>query len=217
MLITTGIYTGICALFAYFVPSYVLKLQKSDRRATKANGMISGSVFLIFSFLSWVKWKGTPEYFLALFCLLILLMISVTDQWFGIIPNRLSYPSIGVLLVIRWVIQSSPLSGYYVAMLIGGGSLFLLAYLTRGMGIGDAKLFALGGLIVGWPHIWLALWLATISGTSYLFFRFIIKQPIGRKTPFPFGPHLALGIYIAYLYGDALLNHVFFSYGFYPF
>ena len=89
-------------------------------------------------------------------------------------------------------------------MIVGGSSVFLIAIITKGMGIGDAKLVGLGGLMVGIPDILLAFWLATISGTIYIVYRWMIGRKIQRKDPIPFGPHLALGIALAYTSSDLI-------------
>lgn len=199
ILIITG------AALAYRLPSWIARSNHSSKFIHSSAKVWMGAIFLFLAFLSWLEWGSSIEFYLSLFCLWIFLMISLTDQWFGLIPNRVTYPACLLLFIVRWFVYlESPLY-HYLAMVLGGITLFLLVMLTRGMGMGDVKLFALGGLVVGWPDIWLAFWLATISGTVYIVYRYLIGSPLGRKTPFPFGPHLCIGIYSTYLWGD----HVF--------
>ena len=69
-----------------------------------------------------------------------------------------------------------------------------------GLGLGDAKLAALGGAWLGPGGIAAAMALAVVSGalaggTARLSGR------LGPREPFPFGPFIALGIWLVWLTG----------------
>ncbi|MNW01707.1 Type 4 prepilin-like proteins leader peptide-processing enzyme [compost metagenome] len=73
------------------------------------------------------------------------------------------------------------------------------------MGMGDAKLLALCGLVIGLPNTLLALFIACVLGTlvgGVLMLAGIIK----RKQHIPFGPWLIIGIWIAYGYGSQIIS-----------
>lgn len=200
---------SIGVFISYWIPVWVVRVQKSDKPIRGFVHWMIIVLFLIFFTVSWMKWESRIEFLIFIPCLLILLLISLSDYWFGLIPDKFTYPSIVLLAIVRWFIHPESSVYYYLAMMLGGCGIFVLAFLTRGIGIGDAKLVGLGGLMVGLPDIFLAFWLATISGTVYIVMRFILNDQIGRKTPIPFGPHLSLGIVLAYLYGDRILSFFF--------
>lgn len=189
-------------ILAYQLPAWIVRSNHSDKCIHPTTQRWVAILFLIFAFLSWWEWRGEQEFYLSMIFLAIFLMISLSDQWFGLIPNRITYPTCLFLFVVRWFVYLKSPFYHYLAMVFGGLSLFLLVLLTRGMGMGDVKLFALGGLVVGWPEIWLAFWIATWSGTIYILYRYLVGRPLGRNTPFPFGPHLCMGIYCTYLWSD---------------
>lgn len=85
-----------------------------------------------------------------------------------------------------------------------GGALIPFV-LLGGMGAGDVKLFALLGLVIGFPNVILAFLMACLLGSvvgGLLMLLGIIK----RKQPVPFGPWLAIGALISYGYGSDIIG-----------
>ena len=93
--------------------------------------------------------------------------------------------------------------------LIGFGAVsgfFLLVYLItggRGIGGGDIKLMAAAGLLLGWKSILLSLMIAAIVATVVHLIRMAIVKA-GKMLAF--GPYLSIGIFIAFLFGDIVIN-----------
>ena len=90
----------------------------------------------------------------------------------------------------------------------GAGGFLLVAVLAypRGMGMGDVKLAALMGLVLGRavaPAMFIALIAGTVVGIAVMARKGVRD---GRKTKVPFGPFLALGSVVALFAGDALVN-----------
>jgi leader peptidase (prepilin peptidase)/N-methyltransferase len=73
------------------------------------------------------------------------------------------------------------------------------------MGLGDVKLAALIGLVTGFPLVFVAFFLAVVSGglVSVALLVLGIKK---RKEGIPFGPFLSTGAIITLLWGTELLN-----------
>lgn len=71
--------------------------------------------------------------------------------------------------------------------------------------MGDVKLFALLGWVVGFPNVILAFMIAcalgTIAGGTLL-----LLGKVKRRQPVPFGPWLAAGSLIAFAYGSQLIS-----------
>lgn len=91
----------------------------------------------------------------------------------------------------------------------GGGLLLLLAILSRGgMGGGDVKFAAALGFWLGWPGILLGLFIGFVLG-GVISLLLLASGLRGRKDFIPFGPFIAIGAWIALLYGRKILGWYF--------
>ena len=87
---------------------------------------------------------------------------------------------------------------------------FLILYLItkgKGMGFGDVKLAFLLGLVLGFPKIIVALYLAFLTGAlagSIL----IVWRKKKLKSSIPFGPFLILGSILSIFFGEKILQLV---------
>jgi prepilin signal peptidase PulO-like enzyme (type II secretory pathway) len=77
-----------------------------------------------------------------------------------------------------------------------------------GMGLGDCKLMIVVGWVVGIKATLLTLFLASFIG-GLVGILLIVTKRAERGSYIPFGPYLALGAWISYLWGDALLDWYF--------
>ena len=129
----------------------------------------------------------------------VLLAAGLIDLHHRIIPNRLTYPSM-VIFAVAIVIVALAGGGVSVAgaglgLLAYGGGLFVVAMISpNGMGMGDVKLAALIGLVlgaIGLRYIAAAAILAVLSGGIGAIVALAMGR--GRKSKMPFGPFLAAG------------------------
>jgi leader peptidase (prepilin peptidase)/N-methyltransferase len=142
----------------------------------------------------------------------LLLAVAVVDAGHRIVPNVIVYPSLavfGVALVgLRVAGRDVDLAGGAIGLAAFGGGLLLLALIRPGgMGMGDVKLAALIGLVVG------ALGLRILAVAAGLG---ILAGGVGgtvallagrsRKSALPFGPFLAAGAGVAVLYGAEIAD-----------
>jgi leader peptidase (prepilin peptidase)/N-methyltransferase len=135
--------------------------------------------------------------------------IAVIDLRHKIIPNRLTYPALlasAVLILLAWLIDDAvdPLRAALGFLLYGGG-LFVVAAVSRGMGMGDVKLAALIGLVLGslgLGFVGVAAGAAIVLGGLGAFVALAMGK--GRKSAIPFGPYLAAGAVVAGLWGEAI-------------
>ena len=83
--------------------------------------------------------------------------------------------------------------------------LLLIQLVSRGRAIGggDIKLMAAAGLLLGWKGIILAFVLACILGSLIHLIR---MKFFGQGRRFAFGPYLSAGIFLSWLYSDALIS-----------
>jgi leader peptidase (prepilin peptidase)/N-methyltransferase len=128
--------------------------------------------------------------------------ISIIDIRHRIIPNKLMYPSLigfPVYVGVAWVFHggTDPLRALEGFLLFGGG-LFVVALISRGMGMGDVKLAALIGIVmgsVGLRYVGVAAGAAILLGGLGGIAALLIGR--GRKSAIPFGPYLAAGAVVA--------------------
>ena len=160
---------------------------------------INGGLWLLTGLLFWGDWLR-----LGLYCALcsLLLVLAVIDWRTFEIPNGLN-----LAIALLGAVQLAADFENWPLYVIGGCSvslLFLLLwFLTggKGLGMGDVKLMAAAGLLLGWPRILLAMLLGSLAGTVIHIAR--MKHGAGRKLAF--GPYLALGIGISVLVGEGII------------
>ena len=123
-----------------------------------------------------------------------------------LIPNRLVYPAIAAaLLAIPFAAGPGPPQALWGGAV--GLALLLLIVLVYpgGMGLGDVKLAALIGLVVGFPLVLLALFLSFVLGGA-VGAAALLARRAGMKDALPFAPFLAAGAMVALLYGEEILR-----------
>jgi leader peptidase (prepilin peptidase)/N-methyltransferase len=176
-----------------------------------ANGLIWG----------WMAWR----YGLSLETLrgalfgTLLLGIAMTDAREYIIPDEFS---IGGLILGLAFSLAGGWPGFRAALIgaaVGFGLLWVFGavgtWVGRRMGMlggegqpdeamggGDIKMMAMIGAFLGWPGVFVTVFLGALSGS-------LIYGPLnlsGRKLLVPFGVFLALGAAITYLAGGGLMN-----------
>jgi leader peptidase (prepilin peptidase) / N-methyltransferase len=146
---------------------------------------------------------------LAPFCGM-LLALSVIDARTKKLPNRLVYPSLLIsaayLVVARVFGADVDLVRSAIGLLTLGGGLLLVALVVpRGMGMGDVKLGALIGLVLGAQGLG-PVGVAAGAGVLLGGLGAIVALIRGasRKQALPFGPFLAAGAVIAVFAGHEL-------------
>lgn len=155
--------------------------------------------------LSFWKFGFTLELIVAILFVSLLVIITVSDIAYMLIPDKVLLPIGIVLLALRLFIPLDPWWDAIAGALVGFGLLLLIAIVSKGgMGGGDIKLFFVIGLVLGVSGTLLTLFLASLIGAIAGLFM-LRKSEQGRKTPVPFGPSIALGAVITYFWGAELL------------
>ena len=151
----------------------------------------------------------------TIFCC-VLLIATVIDMRHMIIPDVLS---IGLIVTSPLVILMHPDLSWKSSLLgiiIGGGSLFIIAwlyYIIRkeiGLGFGDVKLLAGIGGWLGSESILPTIMIGSIIGAIIgIIFIIVAKKKEGMKTAIPYGPFLALGAFLHLGFGAWIQNILF--------
>jgi leader peptidase (prepilin peptidase)/N-methyltransferase len=79
------------------------------------------------------------------------------------------------------------------------------------MGYGDFKLFAAFGAWFGWQMLLPIILFASLLG-SVVGIWLIFRQRKGIDTHIPFGPYLAVGGWLALLFGQSVISRLFVPY-----
>ncbi|WP_379135565.1 prepilin peptidase [Paenibacillus sp. sgz500958] len=131
-------------------------------------------------------------------------IITVSDLKYMLIPNKVLLFFLPLVLIAVPFVTDELLWHHLLGAVLGGGVILLLA-LFGGMGLGDAKLFALFGWVIGFPNVILAFMLACLLGTIAGGIMILLGSA-ERKQRIPFGPWLAAGSLIAYGYGSWIID-----------
>ena len=162
-----------------------------------ATGLIFAGTFLFY---------GPTSHFVAALVFFSLLFLSARiDIEHKIIPDQLTLPGIIAGLVFALILPGITLGQSLLGLLFLGGLLLAVAMVSRGgMGGGDIKLGAAMGAFLGLPQALLALIMASVLG-SLVGGTLILLRFMSRKEAFPFGPFLALGGAISFIWGQQII------------
>lgn len=139
----------------------------------------------------------------------VLIVATVIDLQHQIIPNRIVLFGIIVGIPLMALQSWEVLKSGLIAGLGAGLFLLLVAivgewvFKKEAMGGGDIKLVAMMGLFLGIRLIVIGLFMAFLAGGLIGGILMIIGKKGGRDL-IPFGPYLALGGYLALLWGNQI-------------
>lgn len=165
--------------------------------------VLTGLVFLLIFNFSTLNFLNLTFLFYIVSSLIV---IFVYDLRHYIIPDKVLFPAIIISLfynLINWqnIINS------LLAVIIASGFFLFIFLISQGhwMGFGDVKLAILMGLLLGFPNILVALFLAFFFGAiiGVILMGFEKKS---LKSEIPFGPFLIIGTFIAILFGSQIVN-----------
>lgn len=151
-------------------------------------------------------------YYVFVAALLVITFIDIDHQ---IIPDVITLPGIPLFFVAGFALPELTVVESILGILIGGGSLFLVAWvyhlLTRkeGMGGGDIKLLAMMGAVIGWQGVLFTIFVASAVGTLSGML-LMLKKRKTMKLAIPFGPFLAIGGTAYILFGPQLIAWYFY-------
>ena len=152
----------------------------------------------------WAAATGQDGALLWASCLLgwVLLTLGWIDALTLLLPDVLTLPLLVAGMAEAVWLEPDTLTGRAFGAAVGYTALWALAWAYRrlrgrdGLGLGDAKLLAAGGAWVGAALLPDVLLVAAVGGLAWAFRRgrpdFVARQP--------FGPALAGGIWLAWLY-----------------
>ncbi|MER2263266.1 MAG: prepilin peptidase [Psychrobacillus sp.] len=160
---------------------------------------------VLFTF-AYLQLGFTWEFVTALLFISLLIIITVSDIAYMLIPDKILLFFLIPLIVCRMISPLTPWWDSAVGAIVGFGILLLVAMVSKGgMGGGDIKLFFVIGVVLGTVSTLVTLFLASVIGTVVGLITLKISKQ-GRKTPIPFGPSIAIAAVISYFYGQAIVD-----------
>jgi leader peptidase (prepilin peptidase)/N-methyltransferase len=164
--------------------------------------IVTGLLFLLF----WYYYGLSREFAFSLIYASFFVVIFFIDIKHYLVLNKVIYPAIAIALIIAGATQYYDIAAPLLGGLTGAGSLFIVALISKGgMGMGDVKLGAFIGVIVGYPQAFVFLLISVIAGGVFATGLLLVKRK-GRKEAIPFAPFLVTGGIITMLYGSGVLD-----------
>lgn len=156
---------------------------------------------------------GPGLVYAVLLCALI--VVSFIDAAEQIIPDVITVPGLALAVAagLAWPAlhgvegRMASAQASVLGAAVGGGSIYLMGLLGRclfkkeAMGLGDVKLMAMLGAVLGWPRVLLAFLLAPIFGSLV---GIPLKWRHGTEL-IPYGPFLSLAAVLALWWGDGII------------
>ena len=145
----------------------------------------------------------------VIYCLLAsaLLTLSVIDFRTYEIPFGINV-FIFILGVVHLVLHISDWKEYLIGFVLVSGifEIILRASKGRAIGGGDVKLMAAAGLLIGWKNAYLAMVAGCVIGSVIHLVRMKVTK---EGHVLAMGPYLAVGIFLAVMWGEPFLNWYF--------
>jgi len=184
--------------------------------------LTTGFIFLLtFNFLSSELIAGDSYYYFYLLYILcsfsFLIVTFVYDLKHYIIPDKIIYPAIltsGIWYLMTGIFFSSYANHQIFNVIYSclGASLFffLIWFFSKGkwLGFGDVKLVFFMGLFLGFPNIFVSLFLASLIG-AIIGLGLIVLKKKKIDSEIPFGPFLVFGTVVSFFFGENLINWYF--------
>ncbi len=140
-----------------------------------------------------------------------MVVVTFIDLDHQIIPDAITLPGTALAIAAAFAGWTIPPADALLGAVVGGGSLFLVAWGYRaatgrdGLGGGDVKLLLMVGAFLGPSGAFLTILLGSFAGTL---FATLTMRAHGRtrKSELPFGTFLAPGAVLVFFVGPRLLE-----------
>ena len=128
------------------------------------------------------------------------------DLNYYLIPDALTYPGSILLLLAAALLPGASFEAALFRLLVGGGSHVFLNLISHGkVGLGDAKLAAFGGALVGVNYVLPALFLASLVALVPAL-TLIVLHRLSWRQALPYGPALSIGFIVVALAAGTTLS-----------
>jgi leader peptidase (prepilin peptidase)/N-methyltransferase len=164
---------------------------------------ITGALFLV-SFV--ILGQNVVEYILIIVFISLLVIITVSDMYYQIVPDIILIVFLPLILGLRMASPVIPRWDALIAAFMGFGFMYAIAWYGKkrfkqeALGGGDIKLYFIIGLVLGIDLVFLSVLFAAVLGLIYGAF---IKK---RNGYIPFVPFIFAGSMLAYYIGPTIIE-----------
>lgn len=160
-----------------------------------------------------IAWQlgASLEMLAALFFTWSLIALTMIDADHKLLPDQITLPLLWAGLLLNSFSLFVPLYDAVWGAIGGYLSLWSVYWLFKiltgkdGMGYGDFKLLAALGAWLGWQSLLVIILLSSLVG-AIVGSIILLANKQGRNTAIPFGPYLAAAGWIAFLWGDQIID-----------
>jgi len=163
------------------------------------------------TFVFWAL-GGGPAGFFGIFFAFALIALTAIDIKVQLLPDALTLSLMWAGIILSFFQVYMPLQWAVIGAIVGYSSLWLVAtgfkllFKKDGMGLGDAKLLAAIFTWVPIKFLPIVLVIACLIGITVTLLQRLMQGRAMLNNPIPFGPYLALGGVLAFLYGTEMLS-----------
>ena len=146
----------------------------------------------------------------CVFCAVMVVLAMIDFEHF-LLPDVITYPTLVLALVVLPAIDWAPAKDLWLGAVAGAGVLAAVAWGwyavkgVHGMGMGDVKMLAMIGAVLGWQGMGLTLLLASLAG-SVVGVLLMVTGQLRLGSKLPFGVFLALGALVTLFFHQHLVE-----------
>jgi Type II secretory pathway, prepilin signal peptidase PulO and related peptidases len=172
--------------------------------------IIEGVTALLSALVFW-HFGPTPQALLGLVLVWSLISLTMIDVDHYLLPDAITLPLMWLGILASLFNTYTDLQSAVIGAMAGYLSLwsvywaFKLLTGKEGMGFGDFKLLAALGAWMGWQYLPMIILLSSLVG-AVLGIGAVLLLGRDKAKPLPFGPYLAVAGFIAFIWGEPLLN-----------
>jgi len=202
-------------LISYFLLSG--KCRKCKKKISFQYALVEFISILSFLIVYYLYGISLTSVFLMILSLSFIIIFFI-DLKHYIIPNVLTFSMMVLGFVKSFDPNLNPMFPNYINSLIGGiigfGIIWLIIFFYKqirkkeGMGLGDAKLFAVIGFWFGWISIPFIIFLSSVIALISVV-PDLMKNSKKMSTQIPFGPYIILGTIFYLVFQNKFINFFF--------
>lgn len=168
--------------------------------------------YMLVELLNCVLWAFTYFYFdgfshntiITALLFSSLIIITFTDIDTQEVPDRINL-FIGILGLVNIFFNLDNWHSYIIGFFAVSIPVFILALITNGFGMGDIKLFAALGLLMGWGNVILCFAFSVVLG-GIISCVLLLTKKVSGKTCISFVPFIAVSAVVCQLIGNDIIN-----------
>ena len=167
--------------------------------------MVELGTAVAFGLLYW-QFGLQADFIVYLIYAIFLIIIFVYDFRYYLILDKVSVPAIILAALLSYFVLGIGVMDLVIGSLIGGGFFWLQFIISKGkwIGGGDIRLGIIMGLMLGYPLVLVALFIAYLLGSLVGIFLILFGKK-KWKSHVPFGTFLSAATFLTIFIGDSVV------------